>query len=477
MAHDVFISYSSRDKPVADAVCATLEGRRVRCWVAPRDVLPGLPYGEAIVEAIETSRVLVLVFSASANSSPQVMREVERAVSKGIPIIPLRIEDVRPSKSLEYFISAPHWLDALTPPLARHLQSLGETVQLLLSRLGKRTNPPGAEPAAPAGTAERQAGEEGERSPRPTTVSARGAKPAPRPVPTLVAWGAATVVLLCAVAGVVALALSRGGTDTGRRAEATDPQTTTPSGKAPPPGETRKEAPPPKAPTPGEPYVNSVGMKFAWVPRGSFLMGGDTDDDEKPVHRVTITRGFYMGVYPVSQAEWKKVMDGDDPSNFKGDDLPVENVSWDDCRKFCERLRQRDGKPYRLPSEAEWEYACRAETTTEYYTGDGEDALKKAGWYSGNSGSKTHPVGQLAPNKWGLYDMHGNVWQWCHDWYGPYPKGDAIDQIGPEKGEYRVVRGGSWFRDPERCRAANRHWGVPGRRFLFIGCRVCFLLD
>jgi formylglycine-generating enzyme required for sulfatase activity len=474
MAHDVFISYSSKDKPVADAVCATLEGLRVRCWVTPRDVLPGLPYGEAIVEAIEASRVLVLVFSASANASTQVMREVERAVSKGIPIIPLRIEDVRPSKSLEYFISAPHWLDALTPPLVKHLQSLGETVQLLLSRLGKRTDPPGTEPAAPP---ERQAGEEGERSPPPTTVSARSAKPVPRPVPALVAWGAATVVLLGAVAGVVALALSRGGTDTGRRAEATAPETTTPSGKAPPPGEKRKEAPPPKTPSPGETQVNAIGMKFAWIPPGNFRMGGDMYEDEKPIHGVTISRGFWMGVYPVTQAEWKKVMDGDDPSNFKGDDLPVESVSWHDCQAFCAKLRQRDGKPYRLPSEAEWEYACRAGTTTDYYTGDGEDALKRAGWYLGNSDGKTRPIGKLEPNRWGLYDMHGNVWQRCQDWYGPYPSGDVVDQIGPEKGESRVVRGGSWQKFPQSCRAARRFWFAPGSRYNDIGCRACFRLD
>ena len=138
MAHDVFLSYSSQDKPIADAVCGTLEGKRIRCWIAPRDVLPGLPYGEAIVEAIEASRVMVLVFSSNSNTSPQVMREVERAVSKGIPILPLRIEQVLPSKSLEHFISSLHWLDALTPPLEKHLRSLAETVHLLLSRHGER---------------------------------------------------------------------------------------------------------------------------------------------------------------------------------------------------------------------------------------------------------------------------------------------------------------------------------------------------
>jgi len=134
MAHDVFVSYAARDKPTADAVCATLEAKHIRCWIAPRDVLPGQDYPEALVEAIGQSRLMVLVFSSSSNNSPHVMREAERAVSKGIPILPLRIEDVSPSKSMEYFISRTHWLDALTPPLKRHLHRLAEMTQLLLSR-------------------------------------------------------------------------------------------------------------------------------------------------------------------------------------------------------------------------------------------------------------------------------------------------------------------------------------------------------
>ena len=133
MAHDVFISYSSKDKTIADAVCATLESRKIRCWIAPRDVLPGLPYAEALIDGLNQSRVLILVLSASSIESQQVMREVERAVTKGIPVLPLRIEDVVPSKSLEYFVSSSHWLDALTPPLERHLQKLAASVQVLLA--------------------------------------------------------------------------------------------------------------------------------------------------------------------------------------------------------------------------------------------------------------------------------------------------------------------------------------------------------
>jgi hypothetical protein len=134
MAHDVFISYAHKDKPTADAVCATLESRGVRCWIAPRDVLPGEEYASALVNALRESRLLVLVFLADANQSPQVLREVERAVSRGLPIIPLRIEDVAPSAAMEYYISSRHWLDALTTPLEQHLVQLADTVKLLLSR-------------------------------------------------------------------------------------------------------------------------------------------------------------------------------------------------------------------------------------------------------------------------------------------------------------------------------------------------------
>ncbi len=141
MAHDVFISYSSKDKPIADAVCASLEARKVRCWIAPRDVLPGETYAEALIDALNASRIVVLVFSANSNDSPQVIREVERAVNKGIPIIPFRIENVLPSKSMEYFVSSSHWLDAMTPPLEKHLQRLGDTVQLLLEK-GHEALPP-----------------------------------------------------------------------------------------------------------------------------------------------------------------------------------------------------------------------------------------------------------------------------------------------------------------------------------------------
>src|SRR5271170_7846660 len=152
MAHDIFISYSTKDKPVADAVCAKLEAEGLRCWIAPRDIIPGMDWGGSIIEAIETARLMVLVMSASADTSPQILREVERAVNKGLRIVPLRIEDIKPGKSLEYFLGTPHWLDAITPPLEEHLQYLAQTAKLLIDPARARDEPPPpphqAQPAA-----------------------------------------------------------------------------------------------------------------------------------------------------------------------------------------------------------------------------------------------------------------------------------------------------------------------------------------
>lgn len=225
----------------------------------------------------------------------------------------------------------------------------------------------------------------------------------------------------------------------------------------------------------GDTWTNSVGMELAYIPSGSFRMGspageGGRYDDERQF-MARLTKPFLMGVTEVTQDQWESVM-GNNPSRFKGDDLPVEYVSWDDAVSFCRKLSIKEGLSYRLPTESEWEYGCRAGTTSAYYGGDDESDLARVGWYDGNAGGKTHAVGQKASNAWGLYDMHGNVWEWCSDWKAEYPRGSVSDPTGASQGDFRVLRGGAWNVKPRICRAANRSSNFPGFRSYNFGFRV-----
>ena len=181
-----------------------------------------------------------------------------------------------------------------------------------------------------------------------------------------------------------------------------------------------------------------------------------------------------MGVTTVTQEQYQAVMEKN-PSRFKGDKNPVEQGSWNDAQEFCERLSQKTGRHFRLPTEAEWEYACRAGTTTAYYTGARESDLDQAGWYDGNSNRTTHPVGQKQPNAWGLYDMHGNVRERCHKASAAYPTGPVTDPTGAEQilAPSRVLRGGSWYNGPRYCRSADRSGYAPDGRSSDIGFRAC----
>jgi formylglycine-generating enzyme required for sulfatase activity len=211
--------------------------------------------------------------------------------------------------------------------------------------------------------------------------------------------------------------------------------------------------------------INSIGIEFVFIPRGTFSMG--TSD-------VTLSKGFLMATAPVTHSQWQKVM-GNNPSHFKenGNNCPVEQVSWKDAHQFIDKLNEMEQtKHYCLPTEAQWEYACRAGSTTQYCFGDDEKRLNDYAWYDKNSGGKTHPVKQKKPNAWGLYDIHGNVWEWCEDWYGDYPIEPVTDPTGPASGAYRVIRGGSWFFYPRNLRSAFRYFYSPGNRNYHIGFRL-----
>ena len=227
-------------------------------------------------------------------------------------------------------------------------------------------------------------------------------------------------------------------------------------------------------------------MNFVWVPSGEFMMGSPSDEicypDESPQHLVRITKPFYVGMCEVTQRQWEAVM-GTTPWRGMNDvmedeDAPATWLSWDDAEEFCTKLSEETGRTVRLPTEAEWEYACRAESSTVYSFGDSAGALGKYAWYDENSldvgEDYPHLVGQKKPNAWGLYDMHGNVYEWCADFYGRFYYADspAEDPTGPETSSFRVMRGASWHRNWVHCRSADRYSAAPGDRTPYCGFRV-----
>jgi formylglycine-generating enzyme required for sulfatase activity len=222
---------------------------------------------------------------------------------------------------------------------------------------------------------------------------------------------------------------------------------------------------------------NSIGMKLRVIPPGTCTIGsGDGETNEKPVHQVTLTKPFMLGTYEVTQDQYEKVM-GVNPSVFNGATNPVETVSWNDAVEFCRKLSELPaeksaGRVYRLPTEAEWEFGCRAGRTTKYSFGDDESDFGTYGWFRKNSGQKTHPRGRKLPNALGLFDMHGNVSEWCQDWYGAYPSGSVSDPRGSASGSYRVRRGGNWGFTAGSCRSAVRGGGKPSNRVGGRGFRV-----
>lgn len=221
--------------------------------------------------------------------------------------------------------------------------------------------------------------------------------------------------------------------------------------------------------------VNGIKYNMVWVEGGTFRMGATSEQgseisDEKPVHSVTLS-GYYIGKTEVTQALWQAVM-GSNPSYFEGDDLPVEQVSWDDCQEFIRKLNSLTGQNFRLPTEAEWEFACRGGNNSRGYKYSGSNYIDNVAWYDGNSGDKTHPVATKSPNELGIYDMSGNVWEWCADWYGDYSSGRQTNPKGPYGGSGRVNRGGSWYNFARNCRSSIRIDDYPTYRDDLLGLRL-----
>jgi formylglycine-generating enzyme required for sulfatase activity len=219
-----------------------------------------------------------------------------------------------------------------------------------------------------------------------------------------------------------------------------------------------------------------AGLELIFVPSGLFIMGASEGDKEaqeyeKPSHGVVISRNFFLSKYPVTQGLWEIFM-GYNPSRFKGAFRPVENVTFDEVQSFLEKINRAETRNFRLPTEAEWEYAARAGAVEPFHFGSDMDSLDKYAWFNLNSTGRTQTVGLKQPNKWGFYDMLGNVWEWVSDWFGDYPASSETNPVGPSEGENKVIRGGAWGSSPWLCRSSTRNAKNPGERSPLIGFRL-----
>ena len=294
------------------------------------------------------------------------------------------------------------------------------------------------------------------------------------------------LIILFLMISLTISAQARGGQITRKKANTTA-TTAAPKKTTPTPKKTTSAA---KTHSSGKPRSATAGMSQAqkdriiqnlinnmvYVQGGTFIMGAtseqgsDADSDENPIHQVTLS-SFSIGRYEVTQEEWPTVM-GSNPSNFKGVKRPVDNVSWNDCQEFIRKLNAMTGRRFRLPTEAEWEYAARGENRSQGYKYSGSNNLNSVAWYADNSGNTTHDVGLKSPNELGIYDMSGNVWEWCSDWYGNYSSSSQTNPTGSYSGSIRVSRGGSWYSDARYCRVSTRSNFTPDRRYISLGLRL-----
>jgi formylglycine-generating enzyme required for sulfatase activity len=516
MSHDVFISYSQRDKTVADAVCATLERRKIRCWIAPRDVPPAKPWTAALMDAIGESHVFVLVFSDGSNRSKHVIREVGEAVERGILILPFRIEDVQPSKELRYYIQSIHWLDALTPPLERSLDKLADAVQALLSVETPQAVPGGDAPRVEAQT------------PLQAVPGAGGPAVQARRPPAWLMWAASLVLLAVALAGgawlvsrlwtgapapptlAPALASAAAGPTAG--ASSLPAETSTPAAGMAVPSATAAVPPPsalPSGDSPpaiagiGQEWVRPAdGMVMLPVPRERFVMGssdaevqaavdqcvanGFAQSDcstwmqaESPAHKVNLG-AYWIDKTEVTHAQYGRCVGagacpspacapGDNPSTYP--DQPVVCVTRDNALAYCQWAGAR------LPTEAEWEKAARGLDGRTFPWGNDAPDCAKANFSSAEGLCVGSPasVGTYleGASPYGALDMAGNVWEWVGDRYaaGYYAVSPPENPQGPEAGEGWVLRGGSWAGSSTGLRSAFRNLGGLSLRSDNIGFR------
>jgi formylglycine-generating enzyme required for sulfatase activity len=516
----VFISYSSKDLSAAQHICAALEKRGCPCWIANRDVGAGENYQESIVQAIEQASVMVLVFSANSNESKEITKELSLASRMNLVVIPARTEDVAPSGAFAYEISTRQWID-LFHDWEGAIEGLASRVRAILSSFEPETEAPRA--GAVPNAAGLQAAPE-KAKPESSSAPARG-----------VVLGAALAVLALAAGGGLFLLkvqkpevqssypVETGGADkaasvdqAGRSAKPEAPARPI-SGPPPAPVEPQMPSPAPSAPSrlaqpsaaaPSASDVGAGGQLFrdcpncpvmTTIPAGATFIGSPAsesghDSTEEPRRKVTFARPFAIGRDEVTFAEWQAcVADGGCGQYWPTDmgwgqaDRPVIFVSWSDAGAYVKWLAQKTGKPYRLPSEAEWEYAARGCNSAScadkpFWFGDASNPDRaNYDWrvsYGGGAKAqpprKTLPVGRYGPNGFGLFDASGNVAQWTQDCWNPDLRNLPADGTAQSKGDClsRVYRGGSWTDEPLYLRSAARKSDLASSRLPYVGFRV-----
>ena len=413
--YDVFISYSRKDTKIADRICAAMDKEGISYFIDRQGIAGGMEFPTELADAICESTLFLFLASKNSYVSKYTINEITFAFNEKERnrILPYIIDQTELPRNLRFVFAGISWRVMQEAPIETVLMF---DLLTLLGREQKKVEPERKE------TVEEKRKEE-------------------RAIPTK--NNSPLIVNL------------------------------------------------PKG----------VKLELVYIKPGTFTMGSPKDNqvigvikklfdlvdrfDDETQHQVTLTQGYWLGKYEITQTQYEAVMNTN-PSGFKGANLPVEKVSWDDAMTFCKKLTEIEkaaghlpaGYEYTLPTEAQWEYACRAGTTTALNSGKNLSNTKQCpemdqvGWYGYNSNDTTHPVGQKQPNAWGLYDMHGNVWEWCLDWYEDYPTTSVTDPVGPSTGSYRVMRGGSWYDCANGCRSANRGSNNPSGGSFIYGFRV-----
>jgi formylglycine-generating enzyme required for sulfatase activity len=482
---DVFISYASEDRQRAAPIAKALEAEGWSVWW-DRNIPAGKRFAEVIEEEIGKARCMVVLWSAVSVTRDWVVEEAEDGKKRGI-LVPVFIEPVQPPRGFRRIEAA----DLSGWRADRSDTAFRTLCQNIASMMGTSTVPASEwwnllDVGVPASKAVTDA----PRTERVEEIQNLEGAAAGRQLPFKAAvpesWWSLRRRLIAiglAAAAVIGAAVYAGRSAGTAGGSARQPVVTVPEAIKPltggnpkssqplPPGLQKKEPPTPVSAAKGTRATVPTrenpkdGLPYVYIAPGKFMMGCSPDDsecfdDEKPSHEVSITRGFWMGQTPVTEAAYRQVI-GPYPSFFKLSRVP-EKVDWNQAKAYCEAVGMR------LPTEAEWEYAARADSTAARY-GD----LDKIAWYASNSGGKTHEVGQKQANGFGLYDMLGNMWEWVADWYGEkyYEQKADIDPIGPERGTDRVLRGGSWGNNPRGVRSSYRGGDVPSVRYNYGGFR------